>query len=473
MSEIIPVFSEHLTKFHGGMFNGQVVTVGGMDSSGKDSANELSYIFLEIMDELRMRQPNYHARIHSGSSEDYIDKINNVLISGSNSPALYNDDIIIETMCKHGYDIKDARNYIGVGCVEPACQGKSFSSTDAALFNIPLVLEMALNEGKRFGSMVRSGAETIPVSQMKSMDYVKTAFEQQLTFQINRLISDLQEVEIANRKFHPTPLISMLIEGCIKSGTCSTAGGAAYNFSGIQCVGPVDTGDALYALEKIVFTYKKISLPKLVELLKRNINEPEWLAYLKAIEKFGNDNEDVDKWIIYVVDKFVQALENLKKSTRGGRYVAGIYSVTSHEFFGTITGAFPNGRRKGEGFSSGISPANGMDKYGPTALINSVNRLDFTKIANGINLNLKLDSNTLRGKAGREAFKNILKTYFRRGGMQVQINVVDPKVLLEARDNPELHPYLTVRISGYSAYFNDLTPEMKDEIIRRSTISFN
>jgi len=470
MSEIIPVFSKRITRFHGGMFNGQVVTVGGTDYDGNDSTNELTYIFLEVMDELRMRQPNYHARIHAKSPEKYINTINEILSNGGNSPALYNDDIIVKMLCKQGYKISDARNYTAVGCVEPVCQGKSFSSTDAALLNVPILLELALNQGKRFSSFVRSGAKTLPVSKMKTMADVNQAFEIQLSFKLNKLILDLKAVESANRKLHPTPLTSMLLDGCLKSGVCSTAGGAAYNFSGIQCVGPVDTGDALYAIEQAVFVEKRISLKNLVRLLKNNINDEKLRVYLRSLIKFGNDDEEADNRTIYVINEFMKILSK-HQNTRGGKYVAGLYSVTAHQYFGEVTAALPHGRKKGESFASGIAPVNGMDKNGPTALINSINRIDFTETANGINFNLKFDSLCLRGKTGLLALGNILKTYFRRGGMQVQVNIMDPKILLKARDNPELYPNLLVRVSGYSAYFNDLTPEMKDEIIKRTCIT--
>ncbi|MFQ5639251.1 MAG: pyruvate formate lyase family protein [bacterium] len=471
MSEMGPVFSKRLTRFHGGMLSGQVVTVGGVDSEGKDSTNELSYIFLEVMDELRMRQPNFHARIHQKSPEKYRDKINEVLAAGSNSPALYNDEVIVDSLCKQGYTIQDARNYTGIGCVEPVSQGKSFASTDAALFNVPIMLELALNEGKRFGSFVRSGAKTIPVSKMNSMADVKQAFETQLRFRINRLVTDLQAVERANRRLHPTPLTSMLLEGCLESGLCSTAGGATYNFSGIQCVGPADTGDALYAIEQTVFVEKKITLAGLAKQLKRNLADAQWRARLRSLKKFGNDEEQVDRWTTYVVEEFTKSL-SAYENTRGGRYATGLYSVTAHQYFGQVTGALPHGRRRGESFASGIAAVNGMDRLGPTALLNSVNRLDFTKTANGVNLNVKFDSHCLRGKAGLMALGSLVKTYFRRGGMQMQVNVLDPAILLQARDHPEDFPNLLVRVSGYSAYFNDLTPEMKDEIIRRTSLSF-
>jgi formate C-acetyltransferase len=469
MSEIIPVFSKHLTNFHGGMFNGQVVTVGGTDRAGRDATNELSYLFLDVMDALRMRQPNFHARIHAGSPDDFRSAVNRILAGGANSPALYNDEIIVKTMVRHGYRMEDARDYTAVGCVEPVCQGKSFASTDAALFNTPLALELALNQGRRFGSVVRIGAATPPVSRMQSMNDVTRAFEAQLQELMGRLISDLQAVELANRRYHPTPLSSMLLDGCLSTGRCATAGGAAYNFSGIQCVGPVDAGDALYAIEQAVFKDRRYSLSELAELLARDIDDPNAEAYLRGIDKFGNDVPSADRWTRYVVDAFVQRLNAFGNNTRGGPYTGGLYSVTAHNYFGRVTGALPHGRRKGQAFASGIAPLNGMDRNGPTALLNSVNRLDFCRIANGINFNLKFDPHTLRGDAGVMALGSLLKTYFRRGGMQVQVNVLDPAVLMAARDNPDLYPHLLVRVSGYSAYFNDLSPDMKAEIIQRST----
>lgn len=470
MSEIVPIFSNRLTRFHGGLFNGQVVTVGGLDENGEGAENDLSVVFLEVMNELRMRQPNFHARIHRKSPDEYVGRIVDILASGANSPALYNDDVIIETLKRSGYETPDARTYTGVGCVEPVCQGKSFASTDAALVNVPILLEMALNEGRRFGSLWRTGAKTQPVSHMVSMQDVKTAWETQLRHRLEKLIGDLHAVERANAAFHPTPLTSMLLDGCIASATCSTQGGARYNFSGIQCVGVSDVGDALFAIDEVAFREKKISLPDLVSMLKRNIPDPFWLASLRNLGKFGNDRVDVDAWTLYVAETFNQVLQG-RQNTRGGAYTTGLYSVTAHQFFGQVTGALPHGRRRGEPFASGLAPGNGMDRLGPTALLNSVNRFDFTQMANGINLNLKIDHHTLRGETGSCALKSLLKTYFRRGGMQVQFNVLDPKILIEARDFPDRHPNLLIRVSGYSAYFNDLTPAMKNEIIARSSLA--
>ncbi|MCA9523544.1 MAG: hypothetical protein KC609_21360 [Myxococcales bacterium] len=472
MCEIVPVFSERITRFHGGMFNGQVVTVGGVDAQGEDAVNELSYLFLDVMDELRMRQPNYHARLHADAPTRYRMRLSGMLASGSNSPALYNDAVIIPTMLQNGYTLRDARNYTGVGCVEPVCQGKSFSSTDAALVNVPLLLELALNEGRRFGHWTRVGAKTPPVEAMRSIDDLEAAFEAQLEARIERLVTDLHAVERANRRLHPTPLTSALLDGCIASARCSTAGGATYNFSGVQCVGPSDTGDAFYAIEQLVFRHRELSMRDLVRLLERNIDDAAWLARMRNLPKFGNDVEEVDRYTQYVIERFADALAR-HRNTRGGPYTTGLYSVTSHQYFGEVTGALPNGRRRGEPFSSGIAPGNGMDRRGPTAVLNSMNRLDFSRAANGINFNLKFDLHDLRSPAGQHVLGSLVQTYFDRGGMQVQVNVVDPGMLIEARDHPERYPNLLVRISGYSAYFNDLTPQMKDELIRRSSMSLS
>ena len=469
MSEIIPVFSAHLTHFHGGMFNGQVVTVGGTDREGNDATNALSYLFLEVVDALRMRQPNFHARLHPAAPDAYRRRLTQMLADGANTPALYNDDIIVETLQKHGYAVQDARDYTAVGCVEPVCQGKSFSSTDAALFNTPLVLELALNQGRRFGSPVRTGAKTPPAGRLQTMADVKDAFQAQLKTMLEKMIVDLKAVEQANRRLHPTPLTSMLLDGCLESGRCSTAGGAAYNFSGVQCVGPVDTGDALHAIQKAVFVERRFSMEQLVAVLKDNLSDPKDMAYLKGIPKFGNDDEKVDQWTGYVIDAFVNTLNAFSPSTRGGQYTTGLYSVTAHEYFGRVTGALPHGRPKGAAFASGIAPLNGQDRLGPTALLNSMNRIDYTRIANGINFNLKFTPHALRGQTGKLALSSLIKTFFRRGGMQVQINVLDPSVLMAARDNPALYPNLMVRVSGYSAYFNDLAPAVQEEIIQRTS----
>jgi len=469
LCETIPMFSETITSTSGGMTSWQVVTIGGQDSEGNDATNELSYILLELADELRMREPNTHVRIHRNTPKDFYDEVIRVNTSPGSAPAMYNDELIIETMTEGGYSLEDARNYVAIGCVEPTSQGKTLGSTDAAMYNMPLSLEMALNEGCQFGSVKRIGAKTKPVSEMKTMQDVITAYDKQVRYQLAKLHKDLQAVEKFHTKYHPTPLTSSLLDGCVETGQCSTQGGAQYNSSGIQGCGMSTVSDSLNAVEKAVFTNKWLTMPQLIKHLKNDLSDKKIHAKLRGIDKFGNDIPEADKWMSWVGDHFSDVISSLGKNTRGGNYLAGVFSNTSHTHFGKLVGALPNGRRKGEAFASGFAPENGMDKRGSTALINSMNRINYKKFSNGINFNIKLDASSYRCDYGKNALASMYKVYFKRHGMQIQANMLDPKMLIEARDNPELHPNLLIRVSGYSAYFNDLSPEMQDEVIGRSS----
>ncbi|MBK9328725.1 MAG: formate C-acetyltransferase/glycerol dehydratase family glycyl radical enzyme [Sphingobacteriales bacterium] len=470
-AEIIPVFSHAISECHGGFLSGQAMTIGGIDGDGKDVTNDLSYIILELMDEVRLRQPNYHARIHPGSPKRYVDKIVSNLLKGVNSPALFNDTVIIESLQKCGFSNQDAREYTTLGCVELGAPGKTFGSTDAALFNMPICLEMALNKGKLFNSMRMSGCKTADPETFKSIEDVKEAYLIQLQYKVDKLVGVLAPIELGNKKFHPTPFTSAMIDGCIEKGKDVTDGGAVYNFSGVQGVGITDVGDSLYAIHQLVFVKKKYTLVNLIKALKRNFdgNEKMRLDLLHA-DKFGNDISEVDQFSSWVANTFYSCFEN-KKNTRGGQFVAGYYSTTTHYSFGKYTAALPSGRKKGMPFSSGISPMNGADKKGPTALFNSITAIDYVRAHNGVNVNAKFDTATLKGEHGREILKSLMSTYFKKGGMQLQLNVLDTEMLKDAKLHPEKYTSLIVRVSGYSAYFNDLSPAMKDEIIQRSSLS--
>ena len=468
LCESVPVFSRLVTCFIGGMPSFQGMVVGGVGRDGNDAVNDLTYLFLEVMDGLRMRQPNFSARVHAAAPAAYRDALYATIGRGGNFLAVYNDDVIVPTMIGQGVSVEDARDYAPIGCVEPTSQGRTLNSTDAVLFNVPIMVELALNRGRRFGSLVREGVRTPDPSSMKTMADVTAAFERQLRHRIDILISDLKGVELAHRHYKPTPLSSMLIEDCIGKARCSTAGGARYNASGLQSVGQTAAGDSLYAIEKLVFTDRVITLKALVDTLKRNLDDPAILARMKGLSSFGNGDEAADRWTAYVIDRYVSALASHGNNTRGGRYVAGLYSVTAHEYFGRVTGALACGRRKGEPLESGIAPMNGRDRKGTTALLNSMNSLDFSRCPNGINFNMKFQKDVVAGDKGAGMLKAYLSPYFERGGMQVQVNVLDRDTLIEARSHPERYPNLLVRVSGYATYFRDLSDEMKDEIIMRT-----
>ncbi|HOE17066.1 MAG TPA: pyruvate formate lyase family protein [Syntrophorhabdaceae bacterium] len=469
LCETIPVHSQAIANLVGGMPSYQVITMGGTDRAGRDATNELTLMLLSITDELRMRQPNFHARLHKDSPQAFVQGIFAVLAGGSNSPALFNDEVIVPAMTAVGYELEDARDYVAIGCVEPTAPGKTLGSTDAAILNVPVSVELALNQGRRFGERLRSGAATPAVEDMHSMDDVAAAFLTQLEYLADKLIRDLQGIERALARFHPTPLTSAFIEGCLEKGVCSTQGGARYNFSGIQAVGVTTAGDALAAIERLVFEEERLTLTELREILCARPPDPYWFAALRSAPKFGNDDPQADSWTDFVVRHYARILRDKGLNTRGGAYLPGIYSNTAHVHFGKHTGALPCGRLAGEPFPSGMAPQNGMDKKGPTALINSMNRIDYRAIANGINFNLKLDAQALKGEKGRLVLDTLLGVYFKRGGMQAQLNVLDPSVLRDAKAHPDQYPYLLVRVSGFAAYFNELSPALQDEVIARTS----
>lgn len=466
LCEIIPIFSERVTRFHGGLFNGQVVVVGGTDGKGEDVTNDLSYLFLEVMDRLRTRQPNYHARLHAKSPAAFRARAAAALAKGSASPALYNDEVIVPLVQARGVPEPDARDYATVGCVEPVPAGKSFLSTDAALVNVPLCLELAFNQGLRCNGR-RAGVRTAPVESCTSMQGLFQLFRAQLAHVVAQLLEELRAIEEANARFHPTPLTSMLLEGCLARGKDASSGGTLYNGSGIQGVGVVEVGDSLAAIEEVVFKRSHCSLAELAEACRNDFAGNEALRKrLRAAPKYGSDDDAADRWVAEVMKCFAETLAG-KSNTRGGDYAAGFYSVTAHAAFGEEVGALPSGRHRGEPFSSGLSPTHGADAKGPTAALLSYARLPLGVARNGVNYNLQLPPWTVSGERGATWLQALVDGGFAAGCMQLQINVLDPKILIEARDNPGRYPGLLVRVSGYSAYFDDLSPKVKQEIIDR------
>ncbi|MBI2571772.1 MAG: formate acetyltransferase [Candidatus Schekmanbacteria bacterium] len=468
LCEIVPAFSRRITRFHGGLFNGQVVVVGGQDRDGADATNELTMLFVELMDQLRTRQPNYHARLHPGSPRSYRARIAAALAAGAVSPALYNDDVIVPLVRSRGASLEDARDYATVGCVEPVASGNSFLSTDAALVNVPLCLELALHGGRQPRAWQRTGAATTAIAGCAAIADVIELLRQQLDFALHRLLDDLGAIERANGRWHPTPLTSMLLGGCIANHRDASSGGATYNGSGIQAVGVVDVADSLSALDHLVFRECRATLAEVASACRNNFAGAEKLrARLRAAPRYGNDDAAADGMVGRVMTLFADLLR-ARTSWRGGEYVAGFYSVTAHQAFGEVVGALPNGRGAGEPFSSGLSPQSGAERRGPTATLCSMAHLPLAVAKNGANFNLELAPWVGAEEQGAAWLGALIDGSFAEGGMQLQVNVLDPAVLIEARDHPGRYPGLLVRVSGYSAYFDDLSPKMKQEIIDRT-----
>ena len=437
--------------------------MGGIDSHGNDASNELTYAFLDVMDCFKTRQPNWHARISKHSESDYLRRVTEVIAKGGGSPALYNDDVIMPAMVRRGVDAEKVWNYATVGCVEPALQKESFTSSDAALFNLAINLELALGGGKRLG---KRNARAL--KKVQSMDELFALFEQQTKTKLDHLKECLDAIEKVNAEQFPTPFSSLSILGCIESAKDLSRGGAPHNASGVQAIGVADAANSLAVIEELVFRKNLYTLEEVVAACANNFSGQELLrARALKVAKFGNDNAVTDQWVDRVTSMF-DRLVSAYSNSRGGQWMPGFYSMTCHQAFGKQTAALPSGRFAGKPLADGLAPVDGSDVLGPTASLNSVAKLDHERFGNGINLNIKFNSDTVAGEGGRVILEALLKGYFAQGGMQVQINVLDPEVLQAAMTDPESHRNLLVRISGYSAYFVDLTPEMQQEIVDRS-----
>ncbi|RJP33817.1 MAG: formate acetyltransferase [Actinobacteria bacterium] len=467
-AEHVFLLSKRISEYHGGYLVVQAAIVGGTDRDGNDATNDLTYLFLDVMEEAGLRDPNYQARVHAGSPDEYLLRVADVARKGNGVPAVFGDEASVASLVYHGYPVEEARNYGVVGCVELALPGNSFLSTDAALFNLPICLELALNRGRLFARRRRSGADTPSPDTFRDMNAVIEAFRRQVEYMVDKMIGDFRVVETGNRDYHPTPFSSMLVEGCLESNLDLTAGGARYNSSGIQGVGVADVADSLSALDRLVFSQGKYGLGEVIAALEADFAARERLhKELLNAPKYGNDDSLADEYADLVVHIFHDALAR-HRNTRGGPYVPGFYSVTCHVAFGRRVGALPSGRHAGKPLASSLSPANGCDRLGPTALLQSVARVDAKLMPNGCAVNLSFDPRNLSGEKGAEVLAALMRGYFEQGGMQVQFNIIDPDILKDARRNPGKYPGLVVRVAGYCAYFDDLPESAKDEIISRT-----
>ena len=466
LSEVIPLFSGRATEYYAGLPSGQAISIGGLDAEGNDASNELTYLLLDVMEGFKTRQPNWHARISDQSDKAYVSRVVDVVAGGGGSPALYNDDVIMPAMIERDVDPAKVWNYATVGCVEPALSRESFTSSDAAIFNLAICLELVLGGGRRLKK--RDVRERPWLAEIRSMAELLEELEKRTNESVLELKHSLDAIERAGAEHFPTPLSSLTIGGCIENATDSTRGGAWYNASGIQAVGIADLANSLAVIEELVFREGLYTLEDLANACATDFADNELLrARAQRIPAFGNDDPLVDELAGQVVELFDRCISK-HTNTRGGRWMPGFYSMTCHQGFGKHTAAMPSGRLAGRPLADGLAPTDGSDRLGPTASLNSVAKLDHLRFGNGINLNVKFDAATVAGQEGRDTLEALVRGYFAQGGMQVQINVLDPNVLRAAIEDPENHRNLLVRVSGYCAYFVDLTPGMQQELIDRT-----
>lgn len=488
----------------------QNLIAGGQDANGLDVTNELSYMCIEASMHVMLPQPSLSIRVWNGTPHQFLIKAAKLTRTGIGLPAYYNDEVIIPSLLNRGLTLEDARDYNIIGCVEPQKSGKTDGWHDAAFFNMCKPLELVFSNGYFDGELV--GIETGDINDMKTFEDFYDAYKKQMKYCIELLVNADNSIDVAHMERCPLPYLSSMVDDCIKRGKSVQEGGAVYNFTGPQGFGVANMADSLYAIKKLVFDEKKVTLKEYKEALINNYgqglskesietitrkvieklasdnkeinietikeitksiskvqnkNYEKLLDLINDVPKFGNDIKEVDAFardVAYVYTKPLQEYKN----PRGGKYQAGLYPVSANVPLGAQTGATPDGRLAYTPVADGVSPSAGKDVLGPTAAANSVARLDHGIASNGTLFNQKFHPSVLAGRTGIEAFINFIRGYFDQKGSHIQFNVVSRETLLEAQKYPEKYKSLVVRVAGYSALFTSLSKSLQDDIINRT-----
>ncbi len=443
------------------------VNTGGLRPDGSDGVNDLTYLLLEVIDEMRLLQPSSNLQLSRKNPDRFLKRGLEIVRQGWGQPSIFNADMVVEELLRQGKSIEDARQGGTSGCVETGAFGKE-AYILTGYFNLPKVLEITLNNGVDPRTEKLIGLVTGDPRAFRSYDELFAAFRRQLHHFIDVKVRGNQVVERLFAQQLPAPFLSLLIEDCLARGKDYHAGGARYNTTYIMGVAPGTCTDSLSALRWHVFDRKTLTMDALLEALRANFGgrEDTRLLLWNRSPKYGNDDDYADGILAELFDAYYDAV-NGRGNTRGGCYRVNYLSTTCHVYFGSLTGATPDGRRAGEPLSDGISPAQGADRQGPTAVIQSAARMDHARTG-GTLLNQKFHPEVLEGEEGLDKLAGLVRSYFRMDGHHIQFNVVTAETLRAARANPEAHRDLIVRVAGYSDYFCDLTPALQDEILART-----
>jgi formate C-acetyltransferase len=469
-NQIVYMRNAHSARYFAGFPIGFNVALGGQTKEGGDATNILSYLFLKAQEHIALPQPNLSARLHKGSPHDFVMECSRIIGLGSGMPQIVNDESIIPALKLTGFKHRDAMDYAVVGCVELSSQGKSLGWSDAAMFNLVKVLELALNDGTCLLTGKILGPQTGSLAEHLTYEDLEQAFASQMDHFTKRMIKACELVEAAHQKYLPSALLSTVVDDCLKQGADVTAGGAVYNFSGIQAIQVANVADSLAVLKKLIYQEKRYDKDLFLQALQNDFQNQEELrlSCLEDVPKYGNDVKWVDelgnKWIRH----FNHSIRS-RKNYRGGDYILGLYTVSAHVPMGQLVGASPDGRHAASPLADGgISPMYGQDLHGPTAVLASVARIPSRLAANGTLLNMKFLPSFFHTKRDREKFASFLKAFVRMPIHHVQFNVVNREDLLEAKKHPERYLGLTIRVAGYTAYFVELAEDLQDEIIERT-----
>jgi formate C-acetyltransferase len=440
---------------------------GGLKADGSDGVNELTYLILEVVDEMRLLQPSSNLQLSKKSPERFLKRGIEIIRKGWGQPSIFNADLVVEELLRQGKSIEDARTGGTSGCVETGAFGKE-AYILTGYFNLTKVLEITLNNGLDPRTGKRIGLETGNPRNFSSFDELFAAYRKQLHRFIEIKVRGNNIIERIYAQYMPAPFLSLLIEDCIAKGKDYNDGGPRYNTTYIMAVGPGSCTDSLAAIRYHVFDRKDIAMAELLEALEANFkgHERTMQVLLNKTPKYGNDDEYADALLTDLFNAFYAEV-NGRKNTKGGNYRVNYLSTTCHVYFGSVTGATPDGRKAYEPLSDGISPVQGADRRGPTAVLKSAARMDHARTG-GTLLNQKFTPQLLEGEEGIDRLAHLVRSYFKLDGHHIQFNVVTAETLRAAQENPEKYRDLIVRVAGYSDYFCDLTTALQNEIIART-----
>ena len=444
-----------------------LINLGGVKPNGTDAVNEMSYILLDVIEEMRLLQPSSMVQLSKLNPDSFIDRAVKITKTGFGQPSIFNTDAIIQELVNQGKDIVDARNGGCSGCVEAGAFGTE-SYILCGYFNLPKILEVTLHNGFDTRTGKQLGLKTGEASAFKSYEQLLKAFKAQVEHFLRIKIIGNNTIEKIFMTHIPTPFLSLIIDDCVARGMDYIQGGSRYNTNYIQGVGMGTMTDALTALKKHVFEEKSITLPEFVRVLESNFENNDELLYklLYKTPKYGNDDNAADDQLVDVFNIYHDAVQG-HLSPRGAEYRINLLPTTCHVYFGSVMHASADGRKAGLPVSEGISPVQGSDKNGPTSVVKSAAKIDHLHTG-GTLLNQKFSPAFFEDDMAIRKVSGLVRSYFRMNGHHIQFNVVDANTLRHAQKHPEKYRNLIVRVAGYSDYFNDLGLDLQNEIIERT-----
>lgn len=444
-----------------------LINLGGLTEEGDDAVNELTFILLDVIEEMRLLQPSSMVQISRKNPDAFVKRALKITATGFGQPSFFNTDAIISQLQRQGKSLTDARNGGASGCVETGAFGTE-AYTLSGYFNLNKVLEITLHSGFDPRTEKQLGPKTGGEDDFEDFEAFYRAFEIQLNHFLDIKINGNNVIESCFASFMPAPFLSLFIRDCITNAKDYNAGGARYNTSYVQGVGLGSITDNLSSIQKWVFSEKQMSLGTLNEVLGDNYsNHCDWQQrFIYETPKWGNNDDQADTHAIKVFESFFRAVDG-RPSARGGVFRVNLLPTTSHVYFGSVTGAMPDGREAGKPLSEGISPVQGADVNGPVAVLQSASKIDHLRTG-GTLLNQKFTPEFFSTHEAIDHITALIRTYFKLNGHHIQFNVVNADVLRQAQHQPEHFRDLIVRVAGYSDYFNDLGDDLQEEIINRT-----